>query len=103
MEIGDWTLTTKGNQVECRKTFSGAAILRRWPNQKYNEHAQMLLIVSLDGWKAKNVSGKQQIRLSMNGAAVMEVSDILEINSVIIKALNLLKKERINWYQGRKN
>jgi|TARA_Y100000296_G_scaffold7044_1_gene8457 hypothetical protein len=103
MEIGDWTLTTKGNQVECRKTFSGPAILRRWPNQKYNEHAQMLLIVSLDGWKAKNVSGKQQIRLSMNGAAVMEVSDILEINSVIIKALNLLKKERINWYQGRKN
>ena len=100
MEIGDWTLTTKGNQVECRKTFSGAAILRRWPNQKlekYNEHAQMLLIVSLDGWKAKNVSGKQQIRLSIDhGAAVMEVSDILEINSVIIKALNLLKEEKTN-------
>ena len=84
----DWTFKTKHKQVECRKTFSGLAL---YGDRPINESGQVLLIVSNGNWKYKKSSGKQEIRLSMNGPCVMSNNEMKEIISVIDYAKLLLK------------
>ena len=99
--LSNWVFVQKDNglggfQIECRKNNSGPVVLTNFDNRNYSENAQVLIIVSDDGWKWKNTRGEQGVRLSMNGVCVMELGDLQEMADVVEFAQQVLAgKEKL--------